>query len=237
MDFDRMLRYCVLLECNNDRHWFHEPENHALYVSAKEDFTELLLDLKFRLSEVVSPDLAERLLFADPKAMQYRVPRDMRGRHGVPPYNPRWAADVSADRHSLLPLGYYVHIQPGGRTMFGTGAWCWEPEMLLRIRTAISTQFLRFSDALEQSGAPLLGDRLKRIPRGFDEADPAAEYLKYKSWLVSRAFADGELRSFDGFVSDCVAAAERMEPLRVFFNDALAGIHRNPLETSDWDAR
>ena len=27
---------------------------------------------------------------------------------------------------------------------------------------------------------------------------------------------------------------ERMEPLRVFFNDALAGIHRNPLETSEW---
>ena len=237
MDFDRMLRYCELLERNNNRTWFHDRDNHALYAAAKEDFTELLLDLKFRLSEVVSPDLAERLLFADPKVMQYRVPRDMRGRHGVPPYNPRWAADVSADRHSLLPLGYYVHIQPGGRTMFGTGAWCWEPEMLLRIRTAISAQFLRFSDALAQTGAPLLGERLKRIPRGFDEADPAAEYLKYKSWLVSREFADGELRSFDGFVADCVAAAERMEPLRVFFNDALAGIHRNPLEASDWDAR
>ena len=235
MDFDRMLRYCELLERNNNRTWFHDRDNHALYVSAKEDFTELLLDLKFRLSEVVAPDLAERLLFADPKAMQYRVPRDMRGKHGVPPYNPRWAADVSGDRHSLLPLGYYVHIQPDGRTMFGTGAWCWEPEMLLRIRTAISAQFLRFSDALEQSGSPLWGDRLKRIPRGFEESDPAADYLKYKSWLVSREFADGELRSFDGFVSDCVAAAERMEPLRIFFNDALSGIHRNPLETSDWD--
>ena len=235
MDFDRMLRYCELLERNNNRTWFHDAENHALYVEARQDFTELLLDLKFRLSEVVAPDLAERLLFADPKAMQYRVPRDMRGKHGVPPYNPRWAADVSGDRHSLLPLGYYVHIQPDGRTMFGTGAWCWEPEMLLRIRTAISTQFLRFADALEQSGSPLWGDRLKRIPRGFDEADPAAEYLKYKNWLVSREFADGEMRSFDGFVADCVAAAERMEPLRVFFNDALAGIHRNPLEVSDWD--
>ena len=237
MDFDRMLRYCELLERNNNRTWFHDRDNHALYVAAKEDFTELLLDLKFRLSEVVAPDLAERLLFADPKAMQYRVPRDMRGKHGVPPYNPRWAADVSADRHSLLPLGYYVHIQPGGRTMFGTGAWCWEPEMLLRIRTAISAQFLRFADALEQSGSPLWGDQLKRVPRGFSEDDPAAPYLKYKSWLVSREFADAELRSFDGFVADCVAAAERMEPLRVFFNDALAGIHRNPRETSDWDAR
>ncbi len=235
MDFDRMLRYCTLLERNNERAWFHDPDNHALYAAARADFTELLLDLKFRLSEVVAPDLGERLLFADAKAMQYRIPRDMRGKRSGPPYNPRWAADVSGDRHALLPLGYYVHIQPGGRTMFGTGAWCWEPEMLLRIRTAISTQYLRFTDALDQSGSPLWGDRLKRVPRGFSEDDPAAEYLKYKSWLVSRAFADGELRSFDGFVSDCVETAERMEPLRLFFNDALSGLHRNPLETSDWE--
>ena len=235
MDFDRMLRYCELLERNNNRTWFHDRDNHALYAAAKEDFTELLLDLKFRLSEVVDPELSERLLFADPKAMQYRIPRDMRGKRSGPPYNPRWAADVSADRHTLLPLGYYVHIQPGGRTMFGTGAWCWEPEMLLRIRTAISTQFLRFADALEQCGSELFGDRLTRIPRGFDEADPAAEYLKYKNWFVSREFSDAEMQSFDGFVADCVAAAERMEPLRLFFNDALSGIRRNPLDVSDWD--
>ena len=236
MDFDRMLRYCELLERNNDRAWFHDRDNHALYTAAKQDFPELLQDLKFRLSEVVSPDLAERLLFADPKAMQYRIPRDMRANRGKLPYNPRWAADVSGDRHALLPIGYYVHIQPGGRTMFGTGAWCWEPEMLLRVRTAISSQFLRFSEALAMSGCPLMDeDRLKRLPRGFDPNDPAAEFLKYKSWFVARDFADAELRSFDGFVSDCVADAERMEPLRVFFNDALSGVRRNPLELSDWD--
>ena len=80
----------------------------------------------------------------------------------------------------------------------------------------------------------MFGDRLKRVPRGFDETDPAAEYLKFKSWLVSRDFSDGELRSFDGFVADCVAAAERMEPLRVFFNDALRGVQGDPLETSVW---
>ena len=39
----------------------------------------------------------------------------------------------------------------------------------------------------------------------------------------------------EGFAAACVAAAERMEPLRVFFNDALSGVHRNPLEVSDWD--
>ena len=75
----------------------------------------------------------------------------------------------------------------------------------------------------------------KGYPPAEWEDDPAAEYLKYKSWLVSLSFADGRLQSFERFVSDCVAAAERMEPLRVFFNDALSGIHGNPMELSDWD--
>ena len=61
MDFDRMLRYCTLLEQNNNRVWFHKKDNHALYTAAKEEFTELLVELQFRLSEVVAPDLAERL--------------------------------------------------------------------------------------------------------------------------------------------------------------------------------
>ena len=229
MEFYQMLDYCAALERSNNREWFHEKENYARYTAAKADFTELLLDLKFRLSEVVDPELGERLLFADPKAMQYRIPRDMRGKRSGPPFSPRWGADITGDRHSLLPIGYYLHIQPGGRTFFGTGAWCWEAKMLLAVRQAISAQFARFSEAVEQCGCPVWGDRLKNVPRGFDPDDPAAEYLKFKSWLVSRSFADGELRSFNGFVTDCVETARRMEPLRVFFNDALTGFQADPL--------
>lgn len=221
LDFDRMLRYCEQLELNNDRAWFHTPENHALYTEAKQDFTDLVVDLKFRLSEVVSPDLAEKLIFADAKALQYRVPRDMRTNKSKPPYNPRWGADLSGDRRSLLPLGYYLHIQPGNRSLFGTGAWCWESEQVLRIRTYISANFARFSDALAQCGYPMTGDRLKNVPRGFDADDPAAEYLKFKDWLVARCYTDAELRSFDGFVRSAVETAVRMEPLRRFFSEVL----------------
>ena len=91
MDFERMLRYCALLERNNNRTWFHDRANHAAYEGAKQDFTDLLLDLKFRLSEAVSPDLAERLMFADPKKMHNQsnyyyyyedgAPRQKRGGH------------------------------------------------------------------------------------------------------------------------------------------------------------
>ena len=235
MDFERMLRYCELLEQNNDRGWFHQPENHRLYTEARQDFTSLVDELRFSIADRCSPDLAERLIFADSKALMFRIPRDMRTNRGKPPYNPRWSADLSGDRHSMLPLGYYIHIQPGNRSMFGTGAWCWESGMILKIRTYISENLDRFLSALEHCGYPLSGDHLKNVPRGFDPADPAAEYLKYKDWLVSRNYSDAELTSFDAFLADTAEAVLRMEPLRCFFNDALTGHRKNPFDPSDWE--
>ena len=235
MDFERMLSYCTQLELHNDRAWFHAPENYALYTAAKQDFIDLVEELKYRIAELASPDLAEKLVFANAKTLLYRIPRDMRGKRDVPPFNPRFSADLSGDRHSMLPVGYYVHIQPGDRSLFGTGAWCRDAEMLLNVRSYISENYDRFSDAMEHSGYPLFGDRLKNVPRGFDPADPAGEYLKYKDWLVTRAFRDTELRDFDRFIAEAVAAAERMEPLRRFFNDALSQKKRCPWDVGDWE--
>lgn len=235
MDFERMLRYCALLERNNNRTWFHEPENHRLYTEARQDFIALVDELRFHIADRCAPDLAERLIFADSRALMFRIPRDMRTNRGKPPYNPRWSAELSGDRHSMLPLGYYIHIQPGNCSMFGTGAWCWESEMTLKIRTYISENFERFQDALARCGFPMSGNRLKNVPRGFDPSDPAAEYLKFKDWLVSRDFPDAELRGFDAFLDSIDEAVARMEPLRCFFNDALTGRRKNPFDPSDWD--
>ncbi len=234
MDFDRMLRYCAALEVHNERAWFHDGENHRLYTAARQDFIALVELLQFRIAERTTPDLAEKLLFAEPRSLLYRIPRDMRTNRNKPPYNPRWAADLSGDRHSILPVGYYVHIQPGDRSFFGTGAWCEDSETLRNVRMSISEQFDRFSAALAACGAPLFGDRLKNVPRGFDAGDPAAEYLKYKDWLVARPFADRELDTFAHFADAAAEAVSRMEPLRRFFNDALSRKRRSPWIASDW---
>ena len=235
MDFERMLRYCRLLEQNNHRAWFHDPDNHKLYTQARQDFIDLVEELKYRIADHCAPDLAERLIFADPKALLYRIPRDMRTNKGKLPYNPRWGADLSADRHTLIPLGYYIHIQPEGRSLFGTGAYCWERELLLKVRTYLSENSDRFFEVLDQCGYPMFGDRLKGVPRGFDPEDPAAEYLKFKTWLTARYFADSELTDFDRFLDAAAETVDRMEPLRCFFNDALTGRRKNPFNPSDWD--
>lgn len=228
MDFERMLRYCALLEQHNDRSWFHATENYQLYTDAKQDFIDLVEALKFRIADCCSPELAERLIFADARTLLYRIPRDMRVNKGKPPYNPRWSAYLAANRHSLTPVGYYVHIQPGDRSLFGTGAWCESGETLLRIRTYISENAARFLDAMELCGYPMSGDRLKNMPRGFDPADPAGEYLKFKDWLVARPFPDAALGSLDAFLDAAAEAVAQMEPLRCFFSDAFSGAGRHP---------
>ena len=229
-----MLRYCALLEQHNDRAWFHDKDNHALYEAARRDFIALVEELKYRIADVVDAELAERLVFADAKSLLYRIPRDMRVNRNKPPYNPRWSAYLAADRHSVLPIGYYIHLQPGDRSHFGTGAWCEDREQLYQVRSYISLHFARFSEALRGCGYTLWGERLRRVPADFSADDPAAEYLKFKDWLVSRAFDDRELGDAEDFIGAVAETAERMEPLRLFFNDALSGPRRDPLDESDW---
>ena len=231
MDFERMLRYCALLELNNNRSWFHE--NHKLYEEAKQDFIDLTDLLKFRIAGLTTPELSERLLYANAKDMLYRIPRDMRVWKNAPPYNPSWRAYIAGDRHAIWPVGYFYMVAPGGKTHFGTGAWCPDNDWLRRIRTYISENYDRFFDAFLSAGYPLWEEhcfKLKNVPRGFDPADPAAEFLKYKEWFVSESFADGELTSFDAFADRVEAAVERMESLRRFFDDAFAQKVHSPWE-------
>ena len=179
MNFERILGYSAALEAHNERPWFHE--NHKWYEGAKDDFAELVELLKYRIAERVTPELAEGLIFAPAKNMIYRIPRDMRVYKHRPPYNPSFRAYFSPDKRAILPVSYYMAIQPGERSFFGTGAWTGgDRELLWQLREFISEQYERLEDALERSGCALMDgpeQKLKNVPRGFDPADPAAEYL------------------------------------------------------------
>ena len=150
MSFERMLRYCAQLEMNNDRAWFHD--NHRLYEEAKRDFTELTDLLKYTVAERCGPALAERLMYADARNLLYRIPRDMRIHRHQPPYNPSFRAYIAGDRHAVWPVGYFYRVQPGDRSMFGTGAWCPDADWLRHVRGYISENFDRFFAAFNACG-------------------------------------------------------------------------------------
>lgn len=219
MEFENMLRYCRELEMNNNRTWFHA--NHEQYERAKEDFTELVERVKFAVAERADLSFQERIMFADPKMMLYRIPRDARVYKNKPPYNPTWRAYVSLDKKQLLPLGYILRVAPGGQSHFGTGAWCPDGDYLRRVRDYVAENWEELEELLEQSGLTLMGEKLKRVPRDYEPNHPAAEFLKHKSWIFIEDIADEELTSFDEYIAKIGALIERMEPLRRYFNRAL----------------
>ena len=219
MEFENMLRYCRELELNNNRTWFHA--NHEQYEEAKADFTELVERVKFAVAERADLSFQERIMFADPKLMLYRIPRDARVYKNKPPYNPTWRAYVSPDKKQLLPLGYILRVATGGQSHFGTGAWCPDGDYLRRVRDYVAENYEELEELLEESGLALMGEKLKRVPRDYEADHPAAEFLKHKSWIFIEDIADEELTSFDEYIAKIGALIDRMEPLRRYFNRAL----------------
>ncbi|MCD8374595.1 MAG: DUF2461 domain-containing protein [Oscillospiraceae bacterium] len=224
-DFDNMLRYCAELEQNNNRTWFHE--NHKQYERAVADFVELLGILKFAVAEA-APDIRDGLIFTEPKAMMYRIPRDARIHNGKPPYNPSFRAYISTDRKSMRPIGYFLRIAPND-CLFGTGLWLEKgTEVYAARRFMLSRQF-ELAGLLADNGLTVTGPTLKRMPAGFDENSPVADLLKMKEWFASVEPDSAELGGFDDFADAVTEWVRRMEPLRLFFMQAHAAAQSGEL--------
>lgn len=213
MDFKELMSYCRDLEANNNRTWFHD--NHARYERVKADFEEYLELARFIIAEN-APALADDIMYAPVKSWTYRIARDMRYYKDRPPYNPSFRAYISRDKKSWLPIGYFLRLAPGD-SVYGTGIWCEDTAQTNRVRDYISAHFLELSELLQKSGIDLAGDRLLRAPRGYDESDPAIEYIKYKNWNLMIPIPQIVAQNDAKLTEFLANATKRMEPLRLFF--------------------
>lgn len=212
MDFDRMLKYCADLEAHNERPWFHA--NHKQYETARKDYLELLEAVRFAIAES-APQLAPDILYGQAKDWMYRIARDMRYHHNLPPYNAAFRAYISPDRKSWLPIGYFLRIAPGS-SCFGTGLWCESTADINRIRDYIQEHFDEFDSLLRKCPVPLSGEQLKSMPRGYSADNPAAEWLKYKNWEIIYHLPDSVLTTFSDFDKLIRTLTVQMEPMRLF---------------------
>jgi len=206
------------LSKNNNKPWFDKHRDE--YEAAKEDFELLVTEILGGLS-VTEP------MFKEQKAKDciFRIFRDVRFSKDKTPYKAHFGAFFSRGGRKFPGAGYYLHIEPGGKSFAGGGLWVPEAPLLKAVRQEIDYNFAEFKKIIEDKKfkkffAKIDGEQLKTLPAGYKEDNPAIEYLKMKSFTVGHNLPDTDLTG-KGLVKKVMDVFTTMRPFADFLNRSL----------------
>ncbi|MBL0199046.1 MAG: DUF2461 domain-containing protein [Chitinophagaceae bacterium] len=213
------LKFLKDLKKNNNKPWF--DEHRTQYETARADF--------FSMIEKLIPAIAK---FDEPighltvKETVFRINRDVRFSKDKSPYKNNMACYFNQAGKNGLGAGYYLHIEPG-KSFAAGGIWVPEPAVLAGIRQEIDYNFADWKKILENKSFKKVftdgitsNDTLVRPPKGYDENNPAIEFIKMKSFIVRKSFADADLPD-KNFATEVAKTFNTMKPLIDFLNTAL----------------
>ena len=182
------------LHKNNNRDWFNENKDRYLSANANVvDFVETLIE------EIGKFD--EEILKIDAKKALFRIYRDVRFSKDKSPYKTNFGAGLGMGKGNRIS-GYYLHIEPGKSFLAG-GVYQPDTTVLKEIRKEISINSNEFLSILEQDEfrnnfrGLSVGQKLQRVPAGFEKDDPMAEFLKLKNFIVVHPVSNEALMKED----------------------------------------
>lgn len=220
MDFTLILKFLKDLAKHNDRAWFEK--NKHRYLAAKDEFDKVVAAL---LQDMIGFD--ESLAGLDPKKLTFRIYRDVRFSKDKRPYKSNMGAAFSATGKGMGTTGYYFQVQPGNESFVGIGLFQPVPEILAKVRQEIDyngDQLVKvFKDKKFKSNFSAFWneDALKTIPKGYPKDHPHAEWLKLKSFIVTRTFKDSEVTE-KNFLKKVGGVLKSAKPLNDFLREAIA---------------
>jgi len=220
MDFSYILKFLQSIARNNNRAWFEK--NKPTYLQAKEAFDQFLEKL---LEELIK--FEEGLAGLNPKKLAFRIYRDVRFSKDKRPYKVNMGAGISPGGKMMQEPGYYLHIEPGNKSLLAGGLYIPDANNLAKIRQEIdynSEGLLKIlGDRKFKKLFPSLDDfdKLKTAPKGYAKDHPHIELLKHKSFIVSHPFTDKEVKS-KKFIKLVAETAKTLKPLNDFLKDAIA---------------
>jgi uncharacterized protein (TIGR02453 family) len=208
------------LKQNNNREWFQA--NKERYKSVVQDQL-----LRF-ISDFAKPlhDISREFV-ADPRpsgGSMFRVYRDVRFSKDKSPYKTHAAAQFRhrAGKDAHAP-GFYLHLEPGN-VFVGAGSWHPGAEALGAIRSAIADKPKKWQKVLNEPGFAeshkLVGESLKRPPRGFDPDHPLIEEIKRKDFISVENFSQTKACSA-GFIDLVAESFRTAAPLVRFLTEAV----------------
>ena len=212
------LSFLTQLKDNNNRDWFEA--NRKTYESARQEYllfvTEVLAGLK---------EFDSTLAGLEPKKCMFRINRDVRFSKNKDPYKTNFGSYFNKGGKGIECAGYYFHLEPGA-SFIGGGYWMPQAPELKKIRSEIDYNLDEFLDILnEKELKKLFGNlgndqKLSRPPQGYGPENPAIEYLKLKSFVVTAPITDAELL-VKSLTNKILAHFKAMAPLVHFLNRAI----------------
>jgi len=217
------LAFLRALKRNNRREWF-KPR--------KEQYDALLQAPMIAIIERLATDLRTFApdLVASPKTSLYRIYRDTRFSENKAPYKTHVAAVFP---HRTLGknqgAALYFHVSTDD-VWIGGGMYSPDTPTLQKERDHIAANTRRLraivdSPSFKRVLGRLQGEKLQRVPRGFDPDHEAAEYLRFRQYLVV-AERPASLATSPRFYGELVTVFKQAAPLVRFLNEPLAGRRR-----------
>ncbi|MFT3902268.1 MAG: DUF2461 domain-containing protein [Niabella sp.] len=213
------IKFLQALADTNHKPWFdaHRSE----YEAARMDFIDFVQHVIDKFSEK-EPKIGHLRA----KDCLFRINRDVRFSKDKSPYKRNFAASINAEGKKSPKAGYYLHVEPGN-SFVGGGVWQPLPEHLAKIRQEIDYNLQDFEKLVKNAKFQKLygglsveeGQFLSRVPKGYEPDNPAAEYLKHKSFVAMAAVSDAQLTG-KGLLKQVTDAFEAIKPLNDFINEA-----------------
>ena len=217
---ENTIHFLSELAVNNNKPWF--DANRDAYQAAKENY-EMLVGAVLKGLSATEPAFAEQKA----KDCVFRIFRDVRFGKDKTPYKPNFGAFFSKGGRKFPGAGYYLHLEPGGKSFAGGGMWMPETPMLKAIRQEIDYNFDDFTKIITGTRftkyfKAVDGEKVKTLPQGYSADNPAIEFLKLKSFTVSNNLKDTMLTS-PKLADEIVDVFDAMRPFIDFLNKG-AGI-------------
>ena len=215
------LQFLKKLDKNNNKAWF--DENLKQYEAAKLDFANLTGQVITQFGKK-EPSIA----LLQPKECVFRINRDVRFSKNKAPYKNNMGASIKAGGKKSLVAGYYIHLEPGGKSFVGGGLYMPDAHIVGKIRQEIDYNYAEFIKIVQNKkfvaqygGLDFSeGMSLVREPKGYEKENPAIAYLKLKSWVATAPLSDTALQD-KNLATQLTKAFEYLQPLISFLNEAL----------------
>ena len=214
------LKFLKELPKNNNKPWFESHRKE--YEAARDDFevfVQVLIDKIGKKDETIRGLKAKECIF--------RINRDVRFSKDKSPYKNNFGAYINKGGKKSIYAGYYFHCQPG-QSFTGGGLWQPQAPETKKLRQEIDYSWDEFKKIVgSKKFKSVYGDlsrneesSLSTMPKGYEKDNPAANYLKLRSWIALRNLKDADLTSKD-LQKIIIEAFETLHPMLHFINQAL----------------